>query len=445
MDTAFNYPQEIKGWKKISSLIRTINYPLETFNKNHLFAGDNYCITSASSEKKIIFSQDKEFFEYVLKQNHKNYSQSETGTITIEKYWGKGLLLNTGKDWLKQRRLMQSGFSKTKIVNLVSIMEEEIDKSFTLFENQKEVDMYSFFHTLAFKIVSKTLFSSDIDENTVNKIIRIITELMEVVVKEVRLPFYKKIIRLTGALEKNIEKSKELKGIFQTILDKRRKSSEEKNDLLDMLIQARYEDTQLPMTDIQLIDEMLIIFFAGHETVTNALSFIFFEISQNPEAEKKLKQEISDEGDLAFTSDSLIKKSFTTNIIKESMRLHSPAWVIERKALADDQFKEYSWKKSTHVVLYISGLHRNPKYWEQPNTFIPERFNDENLKNGAYYPFGAGPKLCIGDHFAMMEMALVVRKFYKKFTFTSYQSRLNKKALLTLRPVKLKGKITKNP
>ncbi len=136
-----------------------------------------------------------------------------------------------------------------------------------------------------------------------------------------------------------------------------------------------------------------------------------------------------------------MKKSYTSNIIKEAMRLHSPAWAMDRQALEDDSFKEYSWPKGTLIILYLTGLHRNPKYWKDPNSFIPERFDDENAKNFAYYPFGAGSRLCIGEHFAMMEMVLIVRKFYKNYSFISYQDQLDKKALVTLRPISVKGKI----
>ncbi|MDN5480557.1 MAG: cytochrome P450, partial [Chryseobacterium sp.] len=341
-----------------------------------------------------------------------------------------------------QRRLIQPGFSKAKISNLVSIMEEEIDKAFQSFRPEQDVDLYDFFHKLAFNIVAKTLFSSDIDENRIKELGKIITEVQEVFAKEVRLPFYSQILKFLGVLDRTLEKSERGKAIIQEVLDKRRNTTEEKNDLLDMLIQTRYEDTQLPMSDEQLVDEMLILFIAGHETTANALTFIFFEISQNPEAEKKLKKEIADEEEMVFTSDSLMKKSFTSNIIKEAMRLHSPAWAIDRQALENDSFKKYSWPKDTLIILYISGLHRNPKYWKDPNSFIPERFDDENAKNFAYYPFGSGPRLCIGEHFAMMEMALIVRKFYKNFSFISYQKELDKKALVTLRTTSLRGKLS---
>jgi cytochrome P450 len=444
MIPAFNYPTEIKGKRKLYSLFKGVKNPLEVISGNHQIAGDNYYIKANFTNKNFIFSQDKEFTEYILKQNHKNYFKSEIQSVTLGKYLGKGLLTNNGKDWLKQRRLIQPGFSKTKIANLVSIMEEEIDHAFQTFKPDHDVDLYDFFHTLTFNIVAKTLFSSDIDENKVKELGKIITEVQEVFAKEVRLPFFTQILNFLGVIDKTIAKSNRSKAIIQAVLDKRRNSGEEKNDLLDMLIQTRYEDTQLPMSDEQLVDEMLILFIAGHETTANALSFIFFEISQNPEAEKKLKREITEEGENIFTSESLMKKSFTSNILKEAMRLHSPAWAIDRQALEDDSFKEYSWSKNTLIILYITGLHRNPKYWKDPNSFIPERFDDEDAKNFAYYPFGAGPRLCIGEHFAMMEMALIVRKFYKNFSFISYQKELDKKALVTLRTTSLKGKIINN-
>ncbi|UOU96914.1 cytochrome P450 [Chryseobacterium daecheongense] len=444
MISAFNYPTEIKGKRKLYSLLKGVKNPLEVISGNHEIAGDNYYIKATLTNKNFIFSQDKEFIEYILKQNHKNYFKSEIQSFTLGKYLGNGLLTNNGKDWLKQRRLIQPGFSKVKIANLVSIMEEEIDAAFQSFDKEPEVDLNVFFHTLAFNIVAKTLFSSDIDENKVKELGKIITEVQEVFAKEVRLPFYSQILKIFGVIDKTIKKSKKSKAIIQSVLDKRRSSGEEKNDLLDMLIQARYEDTQLPMSDEQLIDEMLILFIAGHETTANALSFIFFEISQHPEVERKLKKEILEEGERVFTPESLMKKSFTSNVIKEAMRLHPPAWAIDRQALENDSFQEYSWPKHTLIILYITGLHRNPRYWNDPNSFIPERFDDENAKNFAYYPFGAGPRLCIGEHFAMMEMVLIVRKFYKSFRFMSYQKELEKKALVTLRTTSLKGKIIKN-
>jgi cytochrome P450 len=443
MQPKFNYPTEIKGKRKLYSLINGVTKPLETISGNHRIAGDNYRIKANFTDKNFIFSQDKEFVEYILKQNHKNYYKSEIQSVTLGKYLGNGLLTNNGKDWLKQRRLIQPGFSKAKIANLATIIEEETEKAFQSFGEETEVDLYDFFHSLAFTIVAKTLFSSDIDENTVKELSKNITEIQEVFAKEVRLPFFTQILKFFGVIDRNIEKSKRSKAILQSILDRRRNSGEHKNDLLDMLIQTRYEDTHLPMSDEQLVDEMLILFIAGHETTANALSFIFFEISRNPETEEKLRKEIHDEGHTIFTPESLMKKSYTSNIIKESMRLHSPAWAIDRQALEDDGFKEYTWPKGTFIILYITGLHRNPKYWIQPDSFIPERFDDENAKNFAYYPFGAGPRLCIGEHFAMMEMALVIRKFYSSFSFTSYQKELEKKALVTLRPVSVKGKIVR--
>ena len=440
----FNYPAEIKGKRKLYSLFNGVKDPLGVISGNHDIFGDSYFLRATLTNKKLIFSQDKEFVEYILKQNHKNYFKSEIQSVTLGKYIGNGLLTNNGKDWLKQRRLIQPGFSKIKITNLVSIMDDEIEKAFRSFDREPEVDLYDFFHTLAFNIVAKTLFSSDIEETEVKELGKIITEVQEVFAKEVRLPFYTQILKAFGVIGKTIRKSERSKAIIQRVLDKRRNSGEEKNDLLDMLIQSRYEDTQLPMSDKQLVDEMLILFIAGHETTANALSFIFFEISRNPEAEKKLRQEIAEEGENAFTTESLMKKSFTVNVIKEAMRLHSPAWAIDRQALEDDRFKDYSWEKGTLIILYISGLHRNPKYWDRPDEFIPERFDDENAKNFAYYPFGAGPRLCIGEHFAMMEMALIVRKFYEKYSFQSYQKTLEKKALVTLRTTSLLGKIIKN-
>lgn len=271
MASQFSYPPEITGKRKLYALLNGVKDPLGVISGNHAIFGDSYYLKASFTDKKFIFTQDKEFIEYILKQNHKNYFKSEIQSVTLGKYLGNGLLTNNGKDWLQQRRLIQPGFSKAKIANLVSIMDEEIDKVFQPFDREPEVDLYDLFHTLAFNIVAKTLFSSDIEENEVKELGKIITEVQEVFAKEVRLPFYTQVLQALGVIKKTIQKSERSKAIIQNVLDKRRNSGEEKNDLLDMLIHSRYEDTGLPMSDQQLVDEMLILFIAGHETTATPM------------------------------------------------------------------------------------------------------------------------------------------------------------------------------
>ncbi|MDQ1097033.1 cytochrome P450 [Chryseobacterium camelliae] len=207
MPAPFRYPTEITGFNKLYSLLKGVNHPLEVISRNHRIAGDHYFINASFADKKFIFSQDQEFVEYILKQNQRNYYKSEIQSVTLRKYLGKGLLTNNGKDWLQQRRLIQPGFSKAKISNLVSIMDEEIDRSMLLFKAHEETDLYHFFHQLAFDIVAKTLFSSDIDQAKVRELGMIITEIQEVFTREVRLPFYTKAMdMLWDYPEKHLEK-----------------------------------------------------------------------------------------------------------------------------------------------------------------------------------------------------------------------------------------------
>ena len=128
-------------------------------------------------------------------------------------------------------------------------------------------------------------------------------------------------------------------------------------------------------------------------------------------------------------------------IIKESLRLYPPAWIIDRVALADDSFKGFSWEKGTIVEFLLYDMHRNPEFWEQPDSFLPERFEDSDIKTKPYFPFGNGARHCIGEHFAYMEMILFLRLFYKKYKLKLETKEMKTIALITLRPVELRGKI----
>ncbi|MBC7556843.1 MAG: cytochrome P450, partial [Chryseobacterium sp.] len=157
-----------------------------------------------------------------------------------------------------------------------------------------------------------------------------------------------------------------------------------------------------------------------------------------------LLKEINDLGGDFLSLKSLFGNSKTMTIIKEALRLYPPAWIIDRVALEDDSFKDFSWEKGTIVEFLLYDMHRNPVYWEKPNSFLPERFEDEDVKSKPYFPFGNGARYCIGEHFAYMEMILFLRLFYKKYQLELETKEMKTIALITLRPIELRGKIVSN-
>ena len=212
--------------------------------------------------------------------------------------------------------------------------------------------------------------------------------------------------------------------MIREIIIERKKENTPPDDLLTMLLETRYEDTGESMGEEQLIDECLILFVAGHETSANALSWMIYLLCQNPEILHDLQTSTGEQ--------QLIK---IRNVIHESMRLYPPAWVVDRISLEDDQVNEYFLPKGTVWIIYIRGMHRHPDYWNEPNRFLPDRWSDPHLNKEAYMPFGAGPRMCIGEHFAMMEVQLILTAIVNRFDFRLLSKTISEKPLVTLRPL----------
>jgi cytochrome P450 len=201
---------------------------------------------------------------------------------------------------------------------------------------------------------------------------------------------------------------------------------------------TRYEDSGEGMPVAQLIDEIKILFIAGHETTANALTFALYLLAKHPEIQEKVFQEIvSIESETDDVVEQLQKMTYANAVINESMRLYPPAWITDRQNSTDDTFASYHIKKETLIGVSFYELHRNPKYWETPDEFNPERFLGEQKKISMqyFYPFGAGPRMCIGSGFAIYEMSLTLFKIIKKYYVKPVSKEIQFNPLVTLKPV----------
>ncbi|MFN8447157.1 MAG: cytochrome P450 [Anaerolineae bacterium] len=210
-----------------------------------------------------------------------------------------------------------------------------------------------------------------------------------------------------------------LDGMIQRFIDDRRKSGEDKGDLLSMLLLARDEDDGGMMTDRQVRDEAMTVFGAGHETTASALMWTWYLLSQHPDIEARLLDELDAVlGDRPARLDDLPRLTYTEMVVKEAMRLYPPAWSLTRQTVDEVDIGGYSIGKGKVVVVNIYGMHRDARYFPDPDRFDPERFSPENEKlipKYAYLPFGGGPRVCIGNAFAMMEAKLVVATIARQF------------------------------
>jgi cytochrome P450 len=380
--------------------------------------------------KKYIITQDPAFIDHVLRINHRNYHKSPFQSEKLAKFLGNGLLTANGEYWLKQRRLIQPGFHAEKIHALYNIIGKTVN------DFLKEIpaglqNVYPQMNNLAFRLVINTLFNIHVEESVRGQLSEFIYKAQDFVIKDIRQPHKSWWFKLSGEEKENVKRSTGARKIISNIIRERKEAGGKFNDLLEMLLDARYEDNGEPMTEDQIIDEILVLIIAGHETTANALSWTLYLLADHPEYQTKLK---TDTAGLSL-KESVMNEGLN-NVIKESMRLYPPAWISDRIALNDDTFKNFKFPKETIVILFYYGLHRDPKHWKDPELFKPERFSKENEKDRAkvYFPFGAGPRLCIGNNFAMAEMAIFIQAFVQHFTVKSTNSKPKLNPLVTLKP-----------
>ena len=422
---------QLQVFKNQNSILRN---PLPFHHVNFEKLGDTFMVKLGTGYK-VVFTRDAENIKYILQKNHKNYQKSPLQTKDLGKYIGQGLLTSNGEHWRKHRRMVQPAFHKKKLVGLLDVMWSAVQDEIRRIDVGKVQNVLPMMGDLAFQVVAKALFSAEDIRERMQKLQRITVMNQKMLIKEMRRPYLKWWFQLDGSIKRHLELSKDAQNILDGIVEERLIGTEEKDDLLDMLLQARYEDgTAMPRK--QLLDELLILFTAGHETTANALSFTLYLLAKHPEIQEKLFQEtqtIDFENSDQMQNLSLL--TFTQQCIEEAMRLYPPVYVIDRVSLKDDIVDDRSFKKRTTWLLSMYELHSSA-HWENPDEFIPERFAADEKKSHSdyYYPFGAGPRMCVGNNFAMYEMIMAVAAIVKKYRLTTDMGEIVLDPLVSLRP-----------
>ncbi|SHM83132.1 cytochrome P450 [Flavobacterium chilense] len=433
----YNYPNRLSILRFFLDAEGVRKNPIPFHKRYFDQLGDSFSLKIGYS-KHIILSRDNEIAQYILQKNQKNYHKSKFQSVYLSKYLGKGLLTVDGDFWLKQRRLIQPAFHKQKMNQLVENMNQTIVSELDVLEAEKPVDLFPVMSQLAFNVVAKSLFQLSISDQKLNRIKFITEEVQNFLIKEIRLPHKAWWFSLSGQVKRHLELAEENNQIIKEIIEERVASKKEINDLLNMLLETRYEDTGEGMSVKQLVDEIKVLFIAGHETTANALTFTLHLLGTHPEIQKKIYNEIVEiESQTTDIVEQLQKMTYTNAVLNESMRLYPPAWITDRQNVSDDTLAGYYIKKETLIGVSFYELHRNPKYWQNPDEFIPERFLGEQKKQSMqyFYPFGAGPRMCIGSGFAIYEMCLTIAHIVKKYTIKSSNDIVRFNPLITLKPV----------
>jgi len=390
----------------------------------------------------VFMANHPEFFHHVLVENYRNYHKSDFYKA-VRPIFGNGLVTSEDDTWKRQRQLAQPAFHRKQIANIASGMVDEIDLMLDGWEQASRdgapVDVAAQTMELALGNIARAMFGTDVRDEfeTINDAIAIILRRGE---KEIWSPLALPYWAPTPTNLRARRAVKRLNKIVYRVIDERRRGESTGEDLLSMLLSARYEDSGDGMTDAELRDQVLTILVAGHETVGTAASIILHLISKHPEVERRLVREIDEVlGGRRPGFDDLRHLEYTSMVVQEALRLYPSAWTISRKALKDDKLGEHEIPAGSTVMLSPYVLHRNPKIWPNPEAFVPERFSADEVARRdktTFVPFGGGPRMCIGANFALSELQLLIARTYQRYRLNAVPGfKLNLEPMISLRPV----------
>jgi len=312
-----------------------------------------------------------------------------------------------------------------------TVINEEIDR----IEIGVPFDVHPVFNDLAFMTVVKALFQTEVDREKISRLQFITEEAQKMVVKELRQPYKAWYFKYGGPIRKHLDLTGEARMILKGLVQDRRDSKERVGDLLDMLLESQYEDGSF-MEEEQLIDEILILFVAGHETTSNALTFATQLLAKHPEWQDKIFEEYAFAKANSENLNEFLRNCTTTKqVLEETMRLYPPAYFIDRVNLEDDEYDGMKFPAGSSLLFSCIEIHKHKDFWERPLEFDPTRFdNNAGMKHPAYFPFGAGPRMCIGNNFAMYEMIMAVTQLISKYKIISKSDEIEIFPLITLKP-----------
>jgi cytochrome P450 len=410
----------------------------------HKLLSDNDGLVKIKAPANLLFTNRPEFVKHVFKTNQKNYIIGKALREKLpEDIGGNGLISLTGKPWLKERRAIQPGFHKKRLEAITNTMATEIDRlmkerldKYT--ETQEEIDLFGEMLMLTFKLTIKSLFgTTKFPDEKANAFRNSIASNLAYLARRVLMPFLEPWNAISGARKKNRELSDVRSKHLLEYVQERKESGLKGNDLLDLLLDVRYEDGS-SMTDKQVVDELAVLFGAGHETTGIAASWTLFTLASYPEIVEKILEDVEKHvGDGIPTLDDLFKMEYVTKVVDEGLRHRSPSWYLEREALEDDVIDGVQIKKGDNLAFCIYSLHRNPEVWENPEVFDPERFSAENKEKNnphGYLPFGGGRRLCIGKNIALMKLKLLLVMLLRRYKIKLVTKEVRYRFSMTLNP-----------
>jgi cytochrome P450 len=374
--------------------------------------------------------------EYVLVRHHRSFTKSRRFRRYTRAIFGTGLLTAEGEDWQRQRRLNAPAFSGQRLASYGAVMVRHAEAMLQGWKPGERVDVHSRLMALTLEIAAEALFGTSVKRDVADMGQSSDALVSEISARLRRPVFIPEAIPIPG----NVRFRRALRRIDQLvarIISERKQSGEDRGDLLSQLLLAR-SDSGEPLTERQVRDEVITMLLAGHETTALALSWTCHLLSTHPTIESRLAAEVREVlGTRPPTVDDLVRLSLCEHVVNEAVRLYPPAWTIGREAVGPCELGGYSVPAGMTIFIAPWVLHRDPRYFDDPNEFLPDRWASglaRQLPRFAYMPFGGGPRICIGSRFAMMEAVLILAAIVQNFALEAQDERPEPFPSITLRP-----------
>jgi cytochrome P450 len=408
---------------KVRELVRD---PLAFFLSISRQYGDVVCYRRAPDPAYLVNHPD--YIHHVLVANQRSYSKDTFTNAAFKAIVGSSLINLEGGAWLQRRRLMQPAFHHTRLGAqsgmIVQAANDMLARWQVSFDEGRPIDVAREMSSLTMTIASRALFGVGLEDEAAE-----IGEIINRAAEYVEKPHDPRLK----------QSSAEFAALVDRIILKRRSDFQDQGDLLSSMMTARAEDTGLVLDDQQLRNEVMDLLLAGNDTTANALTWTLYLLSQNLWASDRLRSEVRQSlaGRLPDSA-GLERLPYLRLVLYESLRLFPPAWIIGRRALVDDEIGGYHVPAGTVIAVCIYALHRHPAFWESPDEFDPQRFTPERSagrSKNAYIPFGAGPRLCIGSEFGLLESGLILACIAQRFELRLQEGiQVQPRPLFVLRP-----------
>ncbi len=414
----------------------TLGFLMEAFRQH----GD--LVSFAIPGQSVVLVNNPEWIKHILQDNHHNYTKDTIQYNSLSKITGRGLLTSDGDAWFRNRRLEQPAFARPRLLALDQIVVPAAQKMLaewdTAFQQAESLDIDRQMMRLALEIVGKALFSIDLSQQA-HALTGAVMTALDYIMYQARNMIVPPLFLPTP---RNIHFKQAIQTLdcaVDEIIFGRRRLADSGDDLLGMLLKGRHVQTGQPLSSQELRNEVITLLIAGHETVASALTWSWYLLANNPAARRRLQTEIKEVlGDRLPASADLPRLKYTYQVFAEALRLYPPAWLITRRAVQADQLGPYTLPAGTLVIISPYTIHRHPAFWENPESFNPDRFVDDNESKRprfAYIPFGGGPRLCIGSNFALIEAQLILAAVVQRYQLDLLPgSAILADALVTIRP-----------